>query len=88
MLCKAAKQAGQPRIPLVPVVAPAGRVEFEPKVTRLDEVSELAVCREQAFLFAARQKKVWSCSGFVVRTKTKGSLSRRVWLPADPKMEL
>ena len=60
VLSEAAKQAGEPCIPLVPVVTSANGVKLESKVTRSEQRSELAVCGKQAFLLAAGQKKIWS----------------------------
>jgi hypothetical protein len=57
---KTAKEAGKPCIPLVPVVSSADGVKLEAKLMRLEQHGELAICREEAFLFAACQEKIWS----------------------------
>jgi Holliday junction resolvase len=87
-LGKGLKEGGKPSVPLVPVVAAANRVKLALEMKLGEESGELPVCREQTLLLSAGQKKYGADSGFAVRTKTKGSLSRRARLPTGPKIEL
>src|SRR5208282_2959534 len=72
VLREAAKQAGEPRIPLVPVMTSRDSVELVPKVTPLEQRREFAVCRQQAFLFATGQKKIWRSFGIRGPDQSKG----------------
>ena len=51
------KQVGKPRIPLVPVVTSADSVKLEAKSKLGEQRGELAICRQEAFLFSTCQKK-------------------------------
>jgi hypothetical protein len=55
---KAAKQAGKPTVPLVPVVTPWDGVKFVTEVTLRKQCGEFAVRWEQSLLLPAGKKKV------------------------------
>jgi len=71
VLRKAAKQGGKPCIPLVPVVSSADGVKLEAKLMRLEQRGELAICREEAFLFAAGQENIGSVFGICLANQEK-----------------
>jgi hypothetical protein len=88
VLGQALKQAGKPRIPLVPVVTAANSMELEPKVMLGQQFRELAICGQQSLLFSAGQKKIRSRFGICGPDQNKRIVVRRVWLPAGPKIAL
>ena len=59
MFGEAARELGQPAVPLIPVMIAAGGVIFELKPALFQESCELVVCCQQAFLLPAGKKNVW-----------------------------